>query len=34
MEKCESCENIIDEHGENGYCFDCLMGAFTPGNYG
>lgn len=32
METCAGCDNYLDEHSENGYCFDCVMAACTPGN--
>jgi hypothetical protein len=32
METCIICENALDEHSENGNCFDCLMASCTPGN--
>jgi hypothetical protein len=32
IEYCD-CGNILDDNSENGYCFDCVMRACTPGNY-
>lgn len=32
IEYCEGCGCVIDEFGENGYCFSCVMAACTPGN--
>jgi hypothetical protein len=29
---CALCGGYLDEHSENGYCFECLMMSFTPGN--
>lgn len=30
---CESCGGFLDEHSENGYCFNCVMDSCTPGNH-
>jgi len=31
--ECEECGNLLDEHAENGFCFDCVMKSCTPGNH-